>query len=326
MKFVIGVESTAHTFGIGLATIDGDVIIDFSDSYRPEKGGIHPREAAEHHAKVATSILTKAIKYVKAKDGEIVAIGFSRGPGLGPCLRVGATFARAISMFMGVPLYGVHHALAHIEIAKRLTGLTDPLVILVSGGHTVITSKEGNRYRIWGETLDITLGNLIDTFMMAAGYPALSGSICEKLAEQSSDIYEIPYVVKGTDLSFSGILSALKKALASGVDIKVLCRSLQETAFAMVCEVTERALVHSKKSEILLCGGVANNKRLQEMLQIIANDHGAKFSVPTKWNGDNGAMIAYLTSLFYNSGSKPLEIEESYVLPLWRLDEVILSY
>ena len=322
----MGIESTAHTFGIGLVSLDREIFVDISDSYKPAKGGIHPREAAEHHARVSGKLLRKALKLLEEKNGKIVAVGFSRGPGLGPCLRVGATFARTVALRLGAPLYGIHHAIAHIELAKRLTGLQNPLVVLVSGGHTVITSREGKRYRVWGETLDISLGNLIDMFMRAAGYPSPAGHICEKLAEAADGFYEIPYVVKGTDLSFSGILSALKKGLEEGVSVKTLCRSLQEVAFSMLCEVTERALVHSKKSEILLCGGVANNRRLREMMRGVADEHGAKFGVPDRWNGDNGVMIAYTAKLYYESGATPLKPEESYVLPLWRLDRVDLPY
>ncbi|MEX0569343.1 MAG: KEOPS complex N(6)-L-threonylcarbamoyladenine synthase Kae1 [Candidatus Njordarchaeota archaeon] len=326
MDFVIGIESTAHTFGVGVVSDDGSIIVDFSDTYRPKSGGIHPREAAEHHAAVARDILKKALSFIKSREGKIVAVGFSRGPGLGPCLRIGATFARTIALYFDAPLYGIHHAIAHIEIAKKLTGLFDPLVVLVSGGHTVITSKEANRYVIWGETLDISLGNLIDMFMRAAGYSSPAGHICEKFAEESDEVYDIPYVVKGTDLSFSGILSALRRALNEGVNIKTLCRSLQEVAFAMLCEVTERALVHSKKREILLCGGVANNKRLQEMMNSVAEEHSVKFAVPDKWNGDNGAMIAWTTLLMLKNGGSPISPEDSYVLPLWRLDKVIVPF
>ena len=325
-EYVLGIESTAHTFAIGVVSIDGSEILNFSHTYVPKVGGIHPREASEHHVKVAPELLRRTLQYIKKEGGKIVALGFSRGPGLGPCLRVGATLARALAIRFSVPLFGVHHAIAHIEIAKKLTGLREPLAVLVSGGHTVIASKEGERYRVWGETLDISLGNLIDMFMRAAGYSSPAGPICEKLANETDEYIEIPYVVKGTDLSYSGILSVLKEKLEQGIDIRVLCRSLQETAFAMLCEVVERALAHSEKKEILLCGGVANNKRLQEMLKFVAEEYKAKFAVPNKWNGDNGAMIAYTTLLYYKSNATPLKVEESYVLPLWRLDQVTLPY
>lgn len=326
MDFVLGIESTAHTFGVGLVSVDGEILLDFSAMYIPPMGGIHPREAAEHHAKVAPRLIEKAFIYLKKNDGRVVAVGFSRGPGLGPCLRIGATVARSLSLLLGVPLYGVHHAIAHIEIAKKLSGARDPLVVLVSGGHTVVSSRRLNRYVVWGETLDISLGNLIDMFMRVAGFPSPAGKECEKLASMTNEFYELPYVVKGTDLSFSGILSALKKALHEGVPLEVLCNSLQETAFAMLSEVVERALAHSRKKELLVCGGVANNERLREMLNSVAEEHGARFFYTRKWNSDNGAMIAYLTLLYYKAKAIPLAVDKSYVLPLWRLDEIELPY
>ena len=333
MKLVIGIESTAHTFGVGLASIDGKIIEDFSDQYKPEKGGIHPREASEHHVKVADILIAKAFERVKELNGEIVAIGFSRGPGLGPCLRIGATVARALAYYLNVPLYGVHHGIAHIEIGKKLTGGKDPLTILVSGGHTMIVALQGSRYRIFGETLDISLGNLIDMFMREAGYPSPAGPLCEKFASETDEFIELPYIVKGTDLSYSGLFTmAVKKykeLISRGVEknkaIRILCRSLQEIAFSMLVEVSERALAHTKKKEIMIVGGVSANKRLQNMLRYIANEHGAKLLIPNKWHGDNGAMIAWTTVLHYKY-DKPLEIEKSGVIPLWRLDEVYIPW
>ena len=325
LEFVLGIESTAHTFGIGVASLDGAIILDFSHQYLPESGGIHPREASEHHSKVVDSLLEKALREINSYGGKIVAIGFAQGPGLGPCLRVGATVARAIASFLDVPLYGVHHGVAHIEIGKKLTGARDPLVILVSGGHTMITALEKGRYRVFGETLDISLGNLVDMFMRAAGYPSPAGHICEKLAEKAQDVVELPYVVKGMDLSFSGILTVAKKYLKKGVPIEVICKSLQEFSFSMLAEVAERALAHTKKKELLVVGGVAANRRLREMLKAVAEEHDAELYVPDKWNGDNGAMIAWTSVLMYKYGS-PIDIRKSYVLPLWRIDEVDIPW
>ena len=324
-EYVIGIESTAHTFGVGVASLDGSEIVDFSHQYVPEKGGIHPREASEHHSKFASKILSQAIEYICQRNGELVAIGFSQGPGLGPCLRVGATVARAIASYLDLPLFGIHHGVAHIEIGKKLTGARDPLVVLVSGGHTMIVALEAGYYRVFGETLDISIGNLIDMFMREAGFPSPAGPLCEKLAQKSSDFVELPYIVKGTDLSFSGILTQAVKLLKRNVPLPTLCRSLQEVAFSMLTEVTERALAHTKKKEVLIVGGVAANRRLREMLSIICEEHSAKFYWSEKWNGDNGAMIAWTTVLAYKYG-EPLKIEESYVKPLWRIDEVFIPW
>ncbi len=327
-KFVIGIESTAHTCGVGIASLDSEIILDFSHmmEFQPGKG-IHPREAAEHHSKVIHELVKKAVEKVREMNGKIAAIGFARGPGLGPCLRVGATVARALSLYFNVPLYGVHHGVAHIEIAKKLTGAKDPLVVLVSGGHTMIIAYADKKYRVFGETLDITLGNLLDMCARMLGFSGYGGPIIEKLAKKGRNYVALPYVVKGTNLSFAGILAAVQKILQErkNVSIEDLAYSIQETAFAMLCEVAERALAHTKKKEVLLCGGVAANKRLQTMLKQMAEEHNARFYVQPKWYGDNGAMIAWTTVLAYKYG-KPVPVEESYVWPMWRIDEVEIPW
>ena len=325
LEVVIGIEGTAHTFGVGVSSLDGKILLDFSHQYKPPGGGIHPREAAEHHSKVAPDLVDKAFSLVKKNGWNVVAVGFSMGPGLGPCLRVSATVARSLSLYLNVPLYGVHHGVAHIEIGRKLTGAQDPLTLLVSGGHTMIVALENHYYRVFGETLDISIGNLIDMFMREAGYPSPAGVVCEKLAEKAEDFVDLPYVVKGTDLSFSGILTRAKKLLKQGVPIETICKSLQEVAFAMLTEVTERALAHTKKRELMIVGGVANNARLRSMLQYIASEHGASFYHLEKFNGDNAAMIAWLTTLYYKFGN-PISVDESFVKPLWRLDNVYIPW
>jgi tRNA A37 threonylcarbamoyltransferase TsaD len=131
---------------------------------------------------------------------------------------------------------------------------------------------------------------------------------------------ELPYTVKGIDLSYSGLLThCIKKykETKGNRNVKDLCYSLQETAFAMLCEVTERALALTKKKEVILCGGVAQNKRLQEMLKTMSEDWNCKFGVaPNEYNRDNGAMIAY-TSLIYPN---VIDLEKAVPIPKFRTD------
>lgn len=322
-KWVLGIESTANVFGVGLCTINGENIIDFKSEYKPKNGGILPRAAAEHHAKNASTVLEKALKKVKVSD--IVAIAFSMGPGLGPSLRIGATIARALASYLEIPLYPVHHGVGHIEIGKHLTNAKDPLVVVVSGGHTMITALEEHHYRIYGETLDITIGNLFDMFMREAGYTSPAGHILEELAQRTNKFKELPYTVKGPDLSFSGLLTAVKRRLKKGAELDVLCNSLQETAFSMLVEATERILVHTEEESLLLVGGVANNMRLREMLSIVAREHKTKCYKIEKWNSDNAAQIAYVGSLRYTYDD-PISLKKSFVRPSWRLNEVKIPW
>ena len=83
---------------------------------------------------------------------------------MGPSLRTGATVARALASYLEIPLVGVNHSVAHIEIGKLQTGATDPVTLYASGGNTMVTAYESGRYRVFGETLDIALGNCLDVF------------------------------------------------------------------------------------------------------------------------------------------------------------------
>jgi N6-L-threonylcarbamoyladenine synthase/protein kinase Bud32 len=125
------------------------------------------------------------------------------------------------------------------------------------------------------------------------------------------------------DLAFSGLVSAAKEAKAPVEDV---CAGLQETAFAMCVEVTERALAHAGKEEVILVGGVGANRRLQEMVRAMCEDRGARFAVPEpRYLGDNGAMIAYTGQLMLASGQS-LPVGESRIIPGFRADEVEVTW
>ena len=326
-RYCLGIESTADDFGVGICTFGGETLANIVSAYLADTGGIHPREAARHHAEVAGEVLKQALKEAKIKPHQLELIAFAQGPGLGPCLRTGATVARALSSYLGLPLVGINHSIAHIEIGKLKTGLADPLTLYVSGGNTIVAAFDSGRYRIFGETLDIALGNCLDVFAREAGlHQKLGlpyGAVVEKLASEGDQLIALPYTVKGMDASFSGLLTAAVSALKSGRHrLEDLCYSLQVTAFSMVAEATERALAHIEKNELLLTGGVAANKRLQTMLRDIAEEHDAEFCVvPSQFAIDNGAMIAWTGVLAYTHGvSTP--VEQSFVKLRWRLEEV----
>jgi universal protein Kae1 len=325
--YCLGIESSADDFGVGIATFTGEILVNKSDSYIPAEGGIHPREAARHHAEVADKVLYDALTTAGLKASDLSAIAFSQGPGLGPSLRTGATVARALASYLQVPLVGVNHSVAHIEIGKLQTGVTDPVTLYASGGNTMVTAFESGRYRVFGETLDIALGNCLDVFAREAGLRHQKGvplgAAIERLAANGKNLISLPYVVKGMDLSLSGLLTAASTLVHRGdCRLEDLCYSLQEHAFSMVTEVTERALAHTEKKEVLLTGGVAANKRLLAMLAVIAEEHDAGFNVvPLQFATDNGAMIAWTGVLAFKHGLTT-PIDESYVKLRWRVDKV----
>ncbi len=321
---VFGLEGTAWNLSAALVD-EHDVIAEDHSTYVPAKGGIHPREAAQHHAehmaKVVGSVLSKAREIDKMPE----AIAFSQGPGLGPCLRTVATAARALAQRFDLPLVGVNHCIAHIEVGKWRTGSRDPAILYVSGGNSQVLALRRGRYRIFGETLDISVGNALDKFARSVGLSHPGGPKIEELARSSKRYIPLPYTVKGMDFSFSGLATAATEA-ARAHELADVCYSLQETAFAMLVEVTERAMAHAEKEEALLVGGVGANRRLGEMLDLMCRERGARFFLPDKrFMGDNGSMIAYTGLIMLKSGVVT-PIEQSKVIPLYRPDDVEVTW
>jgi len=327
---ILGIESTAHTFGIGIVN-KGKILANVKDSYTTQKGGIIPIEAAKHHTKVASSVYEQALKEAKISEDKIKAISFSQGPGLPPCLLEGLKFTKHLAKKFNKPVIPVNHCLAHLEIG-RLTGSKDPVMLYVSGANTQIIAYASGKYRIFGETLDIGVGNFIDTFARYAGLGFPGGPKISKLAEKGKEYIPLPYSIKGMDVSFSGLLTNLKQKLESGkYKLTDLAFSLQETIFAMLIEASERALAHTGKEELLLGGGVACNSRLQEMAKIMCKERKARFFCPpSSLLVDNGAMIAFLGEIMFKKGikikPKTKNFEKLDILPRQRTDQVEVKW
>lgn len=319
----LGIEGTAWSLSLGVVDEENILLIE-NDPYVPKDGGIHPREASQHHSELISELIGRVFSRVPIEDIDVVA--FSQGPGMGPCLRVVATAARLISVKLKKPLVGVNHCLAHVEVGRWLTGAKNPVVLYVSGGNTQIIARRGDFYRVFGETLDIGIGNALDKLSRHMGLKHPGGPKIEALAEESKNFMELPYAVKGIDLSFSGMVTAAQKLYDNGTPKEDVSLSFQETSFAMLTEVTERALAYLNLNEVLLVGGVGANKRLQNMLKTMCLDRGAKFfAPPVSVMGDNGAMIAHTGLLMYEHGYET-KIEDSGVKPDFRIDDVRIKW
>lgn len=324
----LGIESTAHTFSCAVLEKTGrggKILSDIRKIYQPPDGeGIHPREASRHHAENSPLVLSECLQKAGIKITDLDIISYAAGPGLGPCLRIGAVVARSLASYFNIPIYPVNHAIGHIELGKMLTGAKDPLVLLVSGGHTMILAFLSKKWRVFGETLDMTLGQLLDQIGRHAGFASPCGGKIEELASKSNNYISLPYVVKGNDVSFSGLLSATKRVIPK--NLQDACFSLQETAFAMIGEATERALSFTRKKELLIVGGVAANKRLSEILQSVCKRQDCRFFVsPKEYAGDCGSQIAW-TGLLESSHKSGVNLEDTFVRQSWRLDTVVVPY
>jgi len=323
-NIVLGIEGTA--WNLSAAIVKEDTILsECSRPYKPVEGGIHPRDAAQSHAANMKKVISTVLDKANIDPKDINGIAFSIGPGMGPCLRTVATAARALSLILDIPLIGVNHCIAHIEIGKWLTGSKNPLVLYVSGANSQVIALRNRRYTVYGETLDIGVGNAIDKFSRAFDIRHPGGPKIEALAKQGKKYVKLPYIVKGMDFSFSGLVTAAINA-ATKESLEDVSFSFQENAFSMLVEVTERALAYTGRDELLLTGGVGANFRLREMLKIMSEDRGVGFFVPDKkYMGDNGVMIAYTGLLMLKSGMT-IKLEESAVKPNFRPDEVEIKW
>jgi N6-L-threonylcarbamoyladenine synthase len=322
MTTILGIESTAHTFGIGIVR-DGRILANEREMYTTEEGGIIPIDSANHHRELAPGVYSRALEKAKINEEDVDAISFSQGPGLPPCLLAGRDFSRELALKLKKPLIPVNHCVAHLEVG-RITGAKDPVLLYCSGANTQVIAYASGKYRVFGETLDIGVGNFIDNFARYAGLGFPGGPKIEKEAVGGNYV-ELPYSVKGMDIALSGILTNLRQKLEKGVPLKDLAYSMQETVFAMLIETGERALAHVGKKELLLGGGVACNSKLQEMTKKMCDERGVKFFVPEKsLLVDNGAMIAYLGEIMFNAGVKVEgeDIKKIDILPRQRTDEV----
>ncbi len=326
----LGIEGTAHSIGVGIVENQNDyckVLSNIIKTYIPEKGGIHPREAANHHVMYIADLVTQSLGQAKLSSSDINLVSFSQGPGLGPCLRTAATAARALALSLNIPIIGVNHCIAHLEIGRgMIPECIDPVLLYTSGANTQVIAFSEGKYRVFGETLDIGIGNCLDKFGRSIGLSFPCGPKIEEYAKTGKNYLELPYSVKGMDIAFSGLLTAAMQYIAQQKPVQDICYSLQETTFAALTEITERAMAHTEKHQVLLGGGVAANQRLRDMVQVMTKDRGAQFYVPEKnLCIDNGAMIAWLGYVMFHSGIR-MEIKDTIINQRFRTDVVEVKW
>ncbi|MFC6752278.1 bifunctional N(6)-L-threonylcarbamoyladenine synthase/serine/threonine protein kinase [Halorubrum tibetense] len=331
---VLGIEGTAWCASAALHDTGTDTTRIESNPYEPESGGIHPREAAEHMADAIPEVVDTVLSGADVEGSEhgVDAVAFSRGPGLGPCLRVVGTAARALAGTLDVPLVGVNHMVAHLEVGRHQSGFENPVCLNASGANAHLLGYHDGRYRVLGETMDAGVGNAIDKFTRHVGWSHPGGPKVESAAAEATagtdggDLLDLPYVVKGMDFSFSGISSAANDAYDDGEPIEEICFSLQEHVFGTLVEVSERALSLTGADELVLGGGVGQNDRLREMLETMCDSRGASFYAPDPpYLRDNAGMIAILGAKMAAAGDT-LRIAESSIDPNFRPDDVPVTW
>ncbi|SCU82813.1 LANO_0B07602g1_1 [Lachancea nothofagi CBS 11611] len=365
----LGLEGSANKLGVGIVKhpllpkhADSDlshhcemeILSNVRDTYvTPPGEGFLPRDTARHHRNWAVRLVRLALKEAGISDpSELDTICFTKGPGMGAPLHSVVVMARTLSVMWDVPLVGVNHCVGHIEMGREITKAENPVVLYVSGGNTQVIAYSENCYRIFGETLDIAIGNCLDRFARTLRIPnePSPGYNIEQLAYKCKNkdcLVELPYTVKGMDLSMSGILGyvdSLAKDLFNKntknkllfdsqtgqqlVTVEDLCYSLQENLFAMLVEITERAMAHVNSNQVLIVGGVGCNVRLQEMMASMCRDrsNGQVHATDERFCIDNGVMIAQAGLLQFRMGNTINDLAETVVTQKFRTDEVYVAW
>ncbi|KAJ3165089.1 putative tRNA threonylcarbamoyladenosine biosynthesis protein kae1 [Geranomyces variabilis] len=337
----IGFEGSANKIGVGIMehSDDGKVSVLANPRHTyitPPGQGFLPKDTAAHHRAHVIPLTLEALAEAKLTPKDINVICFTKGPGMGGPLTTVAIAARTLSLLWGVPLVAVNHCVGHIEMGRMITGADNPVVLYVSGGNTQVIAFSEQRYRIFGEAIDIAVGNCLDRFARILGLPnePFPGWQIEQRAKKGTQLIDLPYTVKGMDVSFSGILSHMESLVRehdpylpdAPYTADDLCFSLQETVFAMLVEITERALAHIGATEVLIVGGVGCNERLQAMMGEMATQRGAHlFATDERFCIDNGLMIAQAGLLAHKHGVVT-DLSDTWCTQRYRTDEVLVTW
>jgi N6-L-threonylcarbamoyladenine synthase len=291
----------------------------------PPGHGFQPGDTAKHHRDHIVDLVRRSMKQAGLDFSQLDCICYTRGPGMGSPLQTCALVARTLSLLYRIPLVGVNHCVGHIEMGRLITQSLNPIILYVSGGNTQILAYSHHRYRIFGETLDIAVGNCLDRFARVIGLSndPSPGFNIEQAAKRGQKLVTLPYTTKGMDISLGGILTKAEeytrnpkfKPTLDTTDSESiytandLCFSLQETVFAMLVEITERAMAHVGATEVLIVGGVGCNERLQEMMKTMTEERNGKiFATDERFCIDNGIMIAHTGLLQFRMGfTTPIE-------------------
>lgn len=324
----LGIEGSANKIGVGIVNGDGEILANPRRTHiAPPGSGFLPKETAEHHRAHILDLISEALSLAQVSLSNINLICYTKGPGMALPLSIGALVARTLSQLYNIPIIGVNHCVGHIEMGRLVTKAENPTILYVSGGNSQVIAYNESRYRIFGETLDIAVGNCLDRFariINISNDPAPGYNI-EQLAKKGKNLIELPYVVKGMDVSFSGMLTFIE-SIAKDHSQEDLCFSLQETAFAMLVETAERAMAHCNSNEVLIVGGVGCNLRLQEMVKDMLKDRNGKLhAMDDRYCIDNGAMIAYTGMLQYQYGDR-MQLVDCTFTQRFRTDEVLVTW
>ena len=345
----LGIEGSANKLGVAILR-DDIIVSNIRRTFHNAPGeGFRPSELGAHHTANVLPLIKEVLKESGIDLKDIDLIAYTRGPGIAAPLNVCAIVARILAVELNIQIVAVNHCIAHIEMGRFITRMSNPVVLYASGANTQIICYQSEstvlesvgrgkgRYIVLGEALDIAVGNCLDRVarLLNISNAPSPGFNIEQYAKRGKTFFHMPIPIKGMDISCSGIVEYINKTYINPQkQIKVddqlkydICFSLQENLFSALTEVTERAISLFKSSEVLIVGGVGCNLRLQEMISLMAKARNAIVgNMDDTFCVDNGAMIAYTGYVMFNTKKTGTKIENCDVTQRYRTETVEIDW
>ena len=327
---ILGIESSCDDTSAAVIS-DGLLLSNVIASQDVHKayGGVVPELASRAHEQNIVPVVSEALKRAGVKAEELTAIAFTRGPGLLGSLLVGTSFAKALSLSLGIPMIMVNHLQGHLLagfVKEKDVPVRQPsfpyLCLLVSGGNSQIVKVVSPlEFEILGQTIDDAVGEAFDkcSKMMGLGYPG--GPVIDRLAKLGNPErfkFAKPQV-PGLDYSFSGVKTSLlyfvRDEMAKDADFmeknkEDICASFQKALIDILTDKLIKAAKQTGIKEIAIGGGVSANSGLRARVEEEGRKRGWNTYLPAfKFTTDNAAMIAIAGHYHYLAGERtPLDV------------------
>ncbi|XP_043382832.1 probable tRNA N6-adenosine threonylcarbamoyltransferase isoform X2 [Chelonia mydas] len=311
---VLGLEGSANKVGTGLVR-DGQVLSNPRRTFVPAPGqGFLPGQTARHHQGCVLALLQEALQEAGLESADVDCVAYTKGPGMGAPLVTVAVVARTLAQLWNKPLLGVNHCVGHIEMGRLITGAQNPTVLYVSGGNTQVIAYSERRYRIFGETIDIAVGNCLDRFARVL-----------KISNDPSPGYNIEQMAKKRWLTRCWHQENAPQRISASLSRRHSSRCWWRSRSG-----PWRTAAHRRPSSWAVSAvrarTVGGNMRLQEMMQIMCAERGAKlFATDERFCIDNGAMIAQAGWEMFRTG-QVTQLEDSWITQRYRTDEVEVTW
>lgn len=308
--FILAIESSCDD--TAAAVLRNDEVLSnlvAGQAVHQEFGGVVPELASRAHQKNIVPVVHQALKVANIAPSQLSAIAFTSGPGLLGSLLVGTSFAKSMSLALGIPLIDVHHMQAHVLAHfVKSEGMNAPpfpfLCLTVSGGHTqVVKVKSHFDLEIIGQTIDDAAGEAFDKAAKIMGLPYPGGPLIDKYAQTGNPkafAFNKPRMEQ-YDFSFSGLKTSILYFLQKEVkanpkfveeNLNDLCASIQSTIVAILMDKLELAAKETSIKHIALAGGVSANSGLRQALLDREKTLGWTVYLPKfEYTTDNAAMI-----------------------------------